>query len=489
LITDKIKAQPEMSDEAKTLLEKLEEPAERGVDDAAGEHDAEGNGDHDENGAEQSFLSQSEKGLLLNLLKKQEVVNEEQISQRLEKLFNLKNYPFNALEVVPNLTEEQVAEIFTRINSKGTVLKQADFILTLLSVFWQKGREEIDDFCRRAKKVPEKDSAASPFNYIFEPTPTDLIRIIVGLGFGRGKMKDAYSILSGRDFTTKKASAKLREEQFDTFKVAQKTALALSNWHEFLKIVLGLGYKSNGLISSANNIANAYILFLIAKVTVGLDHKELEKHIGKWFFFSSITSRYSFSPESQMESDLNAFRTRDKKEFVATLSSMVDSEITNDFWEITVPNKLLVSSSKNNALRNAFFATLIRKGVPVLFSNRKVADLFDPSLRPKRKSLEKHHLFPRNYLLTLNYEKRQINQVANFTYLEYQDNVDINDDPPRVYFEAIRQEQYAEKPEELSSMLREHCIPENFYEMEYETFLLERRRFMAKAIRGTFESL
>jgi len=79
--------------------------------------------------------------------------------------------------------EEQVADIFTRINSKGTVLKQADFILTLLSVFWSEGRVQIDNFCKSAKKVPEKDTSESPYNYIFEPTPKDLIRIIVGLGF------------------------------------------------------------------------------------------------------------------------------------------------------------------------------------------------------------------------------------------------------------------------------------------------------------------
>jgi hypothetical protein len=79
---------------------------------------------------------------------------------------------------------------------------------------------------------------------------------------------------------------------------------------------------------------------------------------------------------------------------------IIDNEITNDFWDITAPNKLLVSSSKNNALRNAFFACLIRSGAPVLFSTRKVSDLFDPSLKQKRKSLEKHHLFPRNFLLT-----------------------------------------------------------------------------------------
>jgi len=485
LITDKIRSQATISDAEKTLLEKLEEPAEKDSEDLSGDDDAEANGD--DNGVEKSVLSKSDEAMLLKLLSRQETFDEDQISARLEKLYNLKNYPFNALEVVPNLTEEQVAEIFTRINSKGTVLKQADFILTLLSVFWEKGREKIDEFCRRAKKVPAKDSEPSPFNYIFEPWPTDLIRIIVGLGFGRGKMKDAYSILSGRDFTTQKVSAKLRDKQFDTFKSAHKIALDLTNWHEFLKIIQGLGYRSEELISSANNIANAYILFLIAKEKVGLERRELQRHIGKWFFFSSITSRYSFSPESQMESDLNAFRAREKKEFLAALSRTIASEITNDFWEITVPNKLLVSSSKKNALRNTFFASLIRSGANVLASDRKVGDLFDPSLRQKRKSLEKHHLFPRHYLQKgFGLDRRQINQVANFTYLEYADNVDISDDPPKVYFKEIRR---SYTPEALASMMRAHCLPEKFYEMEYESFLAERRRLMAKAIRETFESL
>src|ERR1035438_6115706 len=93
-----------------------------------------------------------------------------------------------------------------------------------------------------------------------------------------------------------------------------------------------------------------------------------------------------------MESDLNVFRTQDRKEFIKSLSAIIDNEITNDFWDITVPNKLLVSSSKNNALRNAFFACLIRSGAPVLFSDRKVADLFEPSRSEERKSLEKEQV-------------------------------------------------------------------------------------------------
>ncbi len=438
-----------------------------------------------------SLLADQELERVKVALVKEEIIDEELISSRIEKVYNLKNYPFNALEIVPDLTEEQVAEIFIRINSKGTILRQADFILTLLSVFWANGRLQIDNFCKSAKNLPEKDQHESPYNYIFEPTPKDLIRIIVGFGFNRGKMKDAYAILTGRDFTTRKISVALREKRFKKFQEAQKTTLDNTNWHGFLKIILGLGFKGKDLISSANNIANAYILYLIAKEKFDLDHKELEKNISRWFFFSSITSRYSYSPETQMESDLNYLKTaKDKNNFINLINEIIERDLTNDFWEITVPNKLLVSSSKKNAIRNAFFASLIRKGANVLFSERKVSDLFDPALKKKKKDLEKHHIFPRNYLAKkFSLDSRQINQVANFTYLEYEDNIDISDDSPKDYFLDIKNKYYKTKESELEKVLIDHCLPENFYDMNYDDFLKERRKLMAKTVRSVFESL
>lgn len=440
---------------------------------------------------ELSLLNNDELETVKSILAEEEIFNDEIISSKIEKLYNLKNYPFNALEIVPDLTEEQVAEIFTRINSKGTVLKQADFILTLLSVFWVEGRTQIDDYCKNAKKLPDKEQRESPYNYIFEPTPKDLVRIIVGFGFNRGKMKDAYAILTGRDFTTKKVSELLRNRQFEKFRETQKNVLDNTNWHGFLKIILGLGFKSKDLISSSNNIANAYILFLIAKEKYELDHRELGKNIGKWFFFSSITSRYSYSPETQMESDLNYFKNaKDKNDFINLLNVLIENELTNDFWEITVPHKLLVSSSKNNAIRNAFFASLIRNGTNVLFSHRKVGDLFDPAMKVKKKHLEKHHIFPRSYLSDkFHLDSRQINQVANFTYLEYEDNIDISDSPPKEYFLEIKNQYYENKEDELERLLADHCIPKEFYDMDFNDFLRERRKLIANMVRSVFESL
>jgi len=51
------------------------------------------------------------------------------------------------LELSANISEEDVADVFVRINSKGTPLNQADFILTLMSVFWDEGRTQLERFC------------------------------------------------------------------------------------------------------------------------------------------------------------------------------------------------------------------------------------------------------------------------------------------------------------------------------------------------------
>lgn len=69
---------------------------------------------------------------------KREISVEEKklIRGNISQLHNLKKYPFTALELVADVDEEQVSEIFVRINYEGKKLNQSDFILTLMSVFW-----------------------------------------------------------------------------------------------------------------------------------------------------------------------------------------------------------------------------------------------------------------------------------------------------------------------------------------------------------------
>ena len=46
---------------------------------------------------------------------------------------------------------EEAAEIFVRTNSKGVELYQADFILTLMSVYWDEGRKQLETFSKDAR--------------------------------------------------------------------------------------------------------------------------------------------------------------------------------------------------------------------------------------------------------------------------------------------------------------------------------------------------
>jgi hypothetical protein len=109
------------------------------------------------------------KDFLRQLRESREVSEDEEddLSESIDRLYDVQSYPFTALELASEVDEERVAEVFVRINSKGVTLNQADFILTLLSVFWEDGRKELEAFARAAR-VPST-SGPSPFNHFIEP--------------------------------------------------------------------------------------------------------------------------------------------------------------------------------------------------------------------------------------------------------------------------------------------------------------------------------
>ena len=141
------------------------------------------------------------------------------------KLFALDGFPLTALELSPEINEEAVSEVFVRINSKGTPLNQADFILTLMSVFWDDGRTQLEQFCRSARAPTV--GTPSPFNYFIEPGPDQLLRVGVGLGFKRARLQYVYSLLRGKDLETEKFSDERRKEQFEVLQKAQERVLNL----------------------------------------------------------------------------------------------------------------------------------------------------------------------------------------------------------------------------------------------------------------------
>jgi len=408
------------------------------------------------------------------------------IQQAIMRLQQLDSFPFTALSLSSELDEEQVADVFVRINSKGTPLNQADFILTLMSVFRDRQRAELEDFCRRAR-VPPAGSAPSPFNYFLEPEPDHLLRVAVGLGFRRARLKHVYSILRGKDLETGDFSSERREEQFGVLDAAQSYTLDLQHWQDFLQCLVRAGYRNSAMVSSKNALLYTYVFYLIGRRDYRISLLKLRDAIARWFFFVSLTGRYTDSPETRMEQDLADLREVSGGDaFLRHLERAAN--LTHDYWAITLPGELATSSARSPGLF-AYYAALHRLGARAFFSPMQVRELLDPALRGKRSALERHHLFPKAFLEKKGIESlRETNQIANYAVVEWADNAAIGEKAPHDYFPEL-EKRSAKRPEERRSMFFWHALPEGWERMDYPRFLEARRLLLARVIQAGFETL
>ena len=411
---------------------------------------------------------------------------EDLIHERIDRLIKLEEYPLTALEISSSVDEDKVSEIFVRTNSKGVSLNQANFILTLMSVFWDEGRKELEKFCR-CSKVPSPDGSSSPFNHYLRPNPDQLLRVSVALGFRRARLEHVYSLLRGKDLETRQFSDEQRVKQFALLQEAQAYVLDLQNWHEFFKVLKRAGYPSDQLISSQMAVLYTYALWLIGKRDFKVDLYRLREVMARWFFMATLTGRYTSSPEARFEQDMALLRSADTADdFVRILDEQINAVLTKDYWEVTLPNELETAAARNTA-QFAYYAALCLSEARVLYSKMKVSELLDPTTKAKKTALERHHLFPRKYLQRIGVrEKRLINQVANYALVEWSDNIKISDRAPSDYAPEL-EKRFAS--DELQRMYDWHGLPSNWYELDYEDFLKERRRRIALIIKFGFERL
>lgn len=411
------------------------------------------------------------------------------LDNQFDRVRDLRAYPFEVVELDAAVQEEHVAEVFVRINSEGVPLNQADFILTLMSVFREKARKQLEEFARAAKR-PSVGSA-SAFNWYIHPQPDQLLRTAIAVAFRRAVLKHAYSILRGKALETGEFSAQRREEQFDRLQQAQDHVVNLLHWHEFLLCLERAGFRGAKMISGENAILYSYALWLIGRVDYQVPIDRLKEIIARWFFMAHTTGRYSGSFETRFEADvarLSAVAPGDASGFIAALDQVIRDTLTADYWAITLPNELATSASKSPALL-AYIAALNILDADILLSTSKVRSRLDPAITLK-KGIERHHLFPKGYLkATLGIsDVKRINQIANFALVDWVENIAISDLAPSAYWPA-QVEAKALEGTRLQNAMYWHALPDGWTDMPYEEFLAERRKRMAIVVRDALSRL
>jgi len=418
-----------------------------------------------------------------------DTAEKDRLDEAVDRLHDLRDYPFKAVELASSVEEEQVAEVFVRINSEGVTLSQADFILTLMSVFWEKGRRQLEDFSRGCK-VPTL-TTASPFNWYIQPTPAQMLRVSVALAFRRAVLKQVYTLLRGKDVETGRPDPERRDAQFAVLQQAHDKVLDLTNWHEFLQCLERAGFRGSKMISSDNAVLFSYALWLLGRVDYQVRLDRLREIIARWFFMAHTTGRYSGAFESRFEQDtarLSDLKPGDADGYVQVLSTIVDDALTADYWSITLPNELATSASKSPALL-AYIAALNILDADALLSTGKVRARLDPAITAK-KGIERHHIFPRAYLrseLKIT-DNKEINQIGNMALVEWADNIAISDDAPGVYWPA----QLAAKNLPGDVLARQcywHALPDGWEQLDYPAFLTARRRLMGLVVRDAYARL
>lgn len=411
------------------------------------------------------------------------IEEESLIESNFDELYKLLETKLPVIEIMNDLNEKDVAEIFVRVNSAGQHIKENDFIMTLISVYNPELKNKINTFCKESSTP-----GGTSYNPLISLDMSHIVRIASGLAFNRGRLNYAYKILLGIDLKDKKSepSPERRAQMFECFSNAVDTAMNTTDWNMYVNTIEDAGFVSKLLISSKYAVVYCYLFYLIGKHTFKVKQSELKYIIRKWFFYSALTSFYTGSSESDVESQLNDLSDLEKKgeNFVNYFDTIMQSELTDSYFDITLPHQLEKTGNKN-PLWYSFVASQIVLGSKAMFSNVSIQQLLTavPTDKPV---YDRHHIFPKNYLKQLDFNSRKIDQLANFTFIDYDTNIDIGDDPPATYVPPRRKSM---GEEEYKSMCDLTALPENFETMDYSTFLEKRRSLMAKIIKRGYESL
>lgn len=408
---------------------------------------------------------------------------EQAVEENLERAARISEYHFPVVNIEKaagsEANEEDVAEIFVRINNQGKRLGQADFVLTLLSVFHGPLRDRIE---LRATEM-SKDA-------VIEIDTQQLLRATCAVGFHRAKMAAIYRFLRGIDPTTGDANVGARQERLERLDRAADECIHPTTWRDYMLRVMHAGIVSESLVSSNSAIVNAYAFYVLGR-RVGVPKPKLDELLSRWIFGTQLTARYSGSSETVFEKDLarvNTLGEGDGERFVAALDDAMAEQITGDYWTHALLGSLDTQRGRAPAAL-AFRAAQVILGARALFSDQPLHNLLAPPGKGKRSAREVHHLFPQAWLVARGIkERRRIHQVANLADVGWYENNTIGAQGPGEYVPRLRDE-LGLTDERWGRVCAEHALPLGWETMDYDTFLRERRQRMADVTRVAFRQL
>lgn len=438
--------------------------------------------------------------------------DEDLVEDRIENLKRIKNKQVGIIELDSSLDIDTVTEIFIRINQKGVVLSNADFVMSKIAADEDHGgnrmRKLVDYFCRLIvdkgfnKHIIDNDKAFANHDYyraikwmatgkddLYVPNYVDVLRVSYTYKFSRGKFSDLVALLSGRNFETRTYQESIAERSYKMLSEGLMDFVNQTNYQRFIMLVESTGLIHNKLISSKNSLNFSYALYLKLRKE-GMAETEVQHYVKRWLIMSLLIGRYSGSSESMIDEDIKQIN---EKGISIYLDQMEQTNLGQGFWDFGLVSDLESSSVNNNAY-NVYLAAQCNANSPAFLSK----SMNISSLIEQRGDI--HHIFPKKYLIDNGFIQRQYNQVANFVYTEQSTNIKVGKMAPKVYLAKILEQtkngildiSTIDSGRALETNLWHNDIPELLYtatSLDYNDFLNKRRKLMALKIKNFYQNL
>ncbi|UOQ88059.1 DUF262 domain-containing protein [Agromyces endophyticus] len=459
------------------------------------------------------FTAPSTYGFVKAYFEANEHVDHAAVEANIARLEGIKNAQIGIIALNDDLDVETVSEIFIRINSKGVPLSSADFAMSKIATYGERGRnlrKLIDYFSHLAiaphayADIHENDSEFVASGYLktiawlkddaedlYDPAYSDIIRVAGLVGFSRGKASSIVSELSGRDPETRKVDEARIPVAYDKLESALLEIVKKYHYENFIMLIKSAGFIASAMIGSKNALNFAFALYLRLRQDDSVSEGERKRIVRRWFVMSMLTGRHSGSFESTWEQDIRRIGAMGAGNYLAQIE---ESDLSDGYWGVSLPNALETTSTTSPFFQT-FLAAQVASGVRGFLSKSITVAAMH------QQSGDIHHIVPKDYLQKNGYPDRaDYNQVANFALTETSINISISNKPPVQYMAEVHRQIESgtltlgeiTDANDLERNFVENAIPGRLADLtaeHYAEFLDERRRLMAAVIRSYYESL
>ncbi len=366
---------------------------------------------------------------------------------RINAIENIKSIDLHIEEVAgEDKTVDVVVDIFNRVNSGGTKLSKGDLTLAKICAQWPEARDEMKARLAKWKKAGYK------FKLDW------LLRCINAVTTGEALFT------AMRNITPEEFKAGLAE----TEKVIDRILNLIAN---------RLGLDHDRVLGSrfAIPLMCRYVVQRGGKLKSQAERDRLLY----WYVHTLLWGRYSASTESVLNKDLEAIESATPRGEYDALDNLM-ANLRDNRGDLRLNESDFSGSSKGNR----FYPLLYMMTRACHARDWGTGDELTNHLLGHLSRLEIHHFFPKALLYKHGYKKREVNAIANFTFLTQETNLEVSKRDPAEYVPHFN--------ERTPGAIETHWLSTEAELLKldnYPGFLADRRKRLASAANEFLDKL